>query len=347
MIKPLSFNWLIGISFLDDDNFNFDEVNPFTMRKKKEAKQGASTNNALPLSHSSYVRKADKKISVDGKSAVNQTTWITWSLYKFNDTPSQHVHLDNKAIYEVLMNIGITAKRQATDWPTDFNKTEDIRMNRVNYEWSAYIIKSEGLAYAVFKEYYQLVSEKTRDMLSEVCYEEKAEDSDLPHIIGGSLVSEQGKATGFTAINNVPRLMSKADSTPKTPWPVLSVLKQKNQQQQQASTCQSSTFTSELKETEWDATSADKSKMTFRSETERIGASLKRASNATLTPTKQSRLADLYNVNSDEETKKPQTKSSILSQFVKTLLNSQDKIWDQVKKGEMTISAMRKSLKEC
>ncbi len=74
MIKPLPFNWLIGISPLDDNDFNFDKVNPFIMKKKKEAKQGASTNSALSLSHSSYVEKTGKEISVDGKSAVNQTT---------------------------------------------------------------------------------------------------------------------------------------------------------------------------------------------------------------------------------------------------------------------------------
>jgi len=121
-------------------------------------------------------------------------------------------------------------------------------MNRVNYEQPAYVTTSEGLAYAVFKEYYQLVSKKARDMLSESRYEEKAEDSDPPHIIRGSLVPGRGKVTGFTTINNVPRSMPKAASTPKTPQPVLPVLKQKNQQQQQASTRQSSTFTSELSE---------------------------------------------------------------------------------------------------
>jgi len=347
MTKPLPFNWPIGISPLDDDDFNFDEVNPFTMGKKKEAKQGASTNSALPLSHPPYVGKAGKEISVDGKSAVNQTTWIAWPLYKFDDTPPQHVRLDDKAIYEVLMDIGITAKRRATDWPADFDKTGDIRMNRANYGRPAYVTTSEGLAYAVFKEYYQLVGEEARDTLPGARYGEKAEDSDPPHITGGSLVPGRGKATGFTAINNVPRSMPKAASTPKTPRPVLPVSKQKNQQQQQASTRQSSTSTPGPSETEWDATPADKPKMTSGSETERIGASLKRASNATPTPTKRSRLADLYDADSDEETKEPQTKSPILPQFVKTLLNSQDKIRDQVKKGEMTISAMRKSLEEC
>lgn len=81
-------------------------------------------------------------------------------------------------------------------------------MNKANYRRAAYIRMSKDTAYAVWKEYYQLVKKKDRNNLAEVCYRERNENSDFSHMTENNLVSSQSSNI-FAALNNVSRTILK------------------------------------------------------------------------------------------------------------------------------------------
>lgn len=113
---------------------------------------------------------------------------------------SSCLRLNDKAVYKLIV-FSFTAKKQTNDWIINFDREDNLWINYVNYERSAYVHTNAKWNYTVYKKYYLLCEKEKRELYVKARFESKNSKYNEDIITEENLV-RQNNITYFAAIND-------------------------------------------------------------------------------------------------------------------------------------------------